>query len=143
MGLKQELLGLAEQLKKDAAAAAHDVARLQDLLLEAAAELRGVARALPDDGPGVWSGAHPMGQLALSNDRLLKERVMAQDAKRRAHFEEANSCVMRACVGGPADDTTAQTHPDMPVGASCVVAGCVYRLGDDGSLHAVAKAGGA
>ena len=131
MSLRSEISELAASMAKAAADNAGDANGLMGSLMMFAAELKGLARGIPDgpqqhDGPAV-----PPVSVAAE---LMRNRLQASQSRQ----QEAGAAIMRMCVGGPADDTHVACHPDMPVGAKASVAGCVYALGDDGCLHVLA-----
>lgn len=151
MSLKTELLGMVDKMQavcddKHDLHATQKIIQLRLLL----AEMRGLARGMPEEQPPdrTWPPAgHPQVvpggmRLVLPGVDPVLEQMKAREQQQIAKQQEAAGVVMRECAGGPADDTTVATHPQMPVGARCSVAGCTYELHADGLLRPAPRGAG-
>jgi hypothetical protein len=132
MGLKQDLAELADRIKK-AAPNCDAMVRMADLS-EIAAELRGIAKGLPEEQPAPKLFVPGQGQ-DWQDVAKVRAGMESRQAKIRERQNEAMSAGMVLCVGGPADDTHVAVNGEAPVGSALRVCGALYKLGTDGKLH--------
>lgn len=138
MSVKEELLRIADALKD--ATRERETCDFREQVIELAAELRGVAKAMPDAEElrkaadavrhGGWDPHH--------EDAKIRARIAAQDARQAAAREEITATGMLEVVGGPAADTYVPVQGTPPDGGYCMISGGRYQF-REGKLHYVPR----
>lgn len=130
MAVKEELLKLADRIKATSMWSEGEFSAGE--LLEIAAELRGIAKAMPDESvlQRMISEVRA-GSIDTTPDievMKAKARMTAQAAARAAAADENNTPKMVICIGGPAEGVTVPISPHMEEGNYTAVAGARYQL---------------
>lgn len=136
MSLKEELLKLSERIDDAIPDANQPNCRVK--LRVIAAELRGMAKAMPDVSEirGMSAGVvdTSVGFDPAAEDLKIKARMQKLEAKRQAAREEQLGERIIRVVGGPYDDTTLCVQSDPPDNAFTAIGGVRYQY-REGAFH--------
>ena len=112
--------------------------KLIGFIRECVAEVRGAARATPDQHVPSVAASNPVvpfGPGLISDIDKIRARHDQLEQNRISRSQEVNSVRMIMCEGGEMDGTTVPIPGDMPPGARTMIAGQVYELGKDANGH--------
>lgn len=137
MSLKEELLKLADSLvEKASEAMEHGANAVLGVAMLHAAELRGMAKALPEStaiSSTELRGAS-VGYDPLTEEAKIKARMQKQEARRQAEREERQGECIVCIIGGPAADTTVLLPAPPADGVYTAIGGQRYQF-REGAFH--------
>lgn len=122
MGLKQDLLDLAERLESAVGEISSGDREVYLKVMLLIAELRGMAKGVQEGT--LSTGSQPD---LIAEDQKLRARSELLESRRVSRQEEVNAVRMVECHGGPADQTSAPVPEFVPEGGFTSIAGSTYQ----------------